>query len=80
MSLIRGSYLRLLGRGDADEAAAAAFVFEFHVPGDQRKERVILAPSDVYAWLMLGAALPHQDCAGIDELSAETLYSEPLTV
>jgi len=69
-----------LGRGDADEAAAAATIFELDVTSDQREERVVLALTDIFTGLMLGAALANQNRAGIDELSAEAFYAESLTV
>ena len=68
------------GRSDADEAAAAATVFKLDVTRDQREERVVLALTDVFTGLMLRAALPNQNRAGIDQLSAEPLYAEPLSV
>jgi hypothetical protein len=69
-----------LGRGDADEAAAAATVFKLNVTGNQREQRVVFALANVFAGLMPGAALANQNRAGVDELSTETLYAEPLTV
>src|SRR5215468_6508078 len=68
------------GRNDADEASATAFVFELHVAGDESKQRVVLALTDVFASLMLRAALAHEDRARVDELAAEPLYAKPLTV
>lgn len=65
---------------DADEAAVPAPVLEFHVAGDHCEKRVVFALADVFAGLMLRAALPHQNRASIDELPAEALYSEPLSV
>ena len=50
-----------LGRGDADEASTTASVFEFDVTGDESEERVVLALADVFAGLVLGAALANQD-------------------
>src|SRR5262249_35143698 len=68
------------GRNDADEASATALVFELHVAGDESKQRVVLALIDVFASLMLRAALAHEDRARVDELAAEPLYAKPLTV
>ena len=68
------------GGGDADEAAAAATVFKLDVAGDEREKRIVFALADVFAGLVLGAALADQNRAGIDQLSAEALYAEPLTV
>src|SRR5216684_1005476 len=79
MPLVR-SGLGLLCGLDADEAAVTAFVFELHNTGNEREERIVLALTDVFPSLMLGAALAHQNRAGIDELPAETLDSQPLAV
>jgi hypothetical protein len=57
-----------------------SFIFKLHNPGDEREQRIIFALSDVDASLVLRATLPNQDGPGIDELSAESLYSEPLSV
>jgi hypothetical protein len=70
----------LRGWLDADEAAMPAPVCELHVTGDERKERVILALADVLARLVACAALAHENGARIDELTAEALYAQPLTV
>ena len=69
-----------LGGGDADEAAAAPTVLELDVTSDQREKRVVLALPHIFSGLMLGAALANQDRAGVDELSAEALYAQPLPV
>ncbi len=63
----------MLSRLDADEAAVAAPVQKLHVAGDHREECVVLAPPDVFPRLMLGAALAHQDRAGVNKLSTEAL-------
>jgi hypothetical protein len=70
----------LIGWLDADEPAVPAFVFELHVAGDEREKRVVLALADVFAGLVLRAALPDENRARVDELSAETLYTQSLTV
>jgi hypothetical protein len=73
---------RLVGlrRGDADEAAAPATVFKLDVTGDEREERVVFALTYVFTGLVLGATLANQNRTGIDELSTEAFYAEPLTV
>jgi hypothetical protein len=70
----------LTGGLDADEAAVAASVRELHDAGDEREERVILALSNVFAGLVARAALAHENRACVDELAAEALYAEPLSV
>ena len=73
---------RLLVRGgnDADKASATALVFKFHVAGDEREQRVVLALPNVFAGLVLCAALANDNRARVDELAAESLYAKPLTV
>jgi len=68
------------GGDDADEAAATALVLKLDVTSDEREQRVVLALPDVFAGLMLRAALANDDRARVDELAAEALYAEPLTV
>ena len=65
---------------DADEAAATALVFELHMTGDERKQRVILTLPDILAGLVLRAALADENRARVNELASETLYAKPLTV
>ena len=70
----------VFGREDADETAHAAFVFEVYDAGDEREKSVVFAAADVEAGLALGAALAEEDSAGVDELAAETLGAEALTL
>src|SRR6266550_1971309 len=79
MQLVRGG-LGLLSRQDADEAAVTAPVLELHEARNHREERVVLALPDVFSGLVLGAALAHQDRAGVDQLPAEALDAQPLPV
>src|SRR6266851_8760947 len=79
MQLIR-SGLGLRSRLDADEAAVTALVFELYEAGNEREKRVVLALTDVFSRLVLGAALAHQNCAGVDELPAKALDAQPLAV
>jgi hypothetical protein len=71
---------RFGGGLDADEAAVAATVLKPDVAGYEREESVVFALADVFAGLVLGAALAHENRAGVDELAAEALYAEPLSV
>ena len=52
---------------DADEAAAAALVFEAHDAVDQREKRIVLGAADVLARLVARAALANQDAAAGDQ-------------
>ena len=72
--------LGLLSRLNADVAAEAAPVLKLHDARDHCIQRIILALPDVFAGLVLGAALPDEDRARIDELSAEALDAQPLPV
>jgi len=76
-----GHYRELIrGGNDADEAPATALVFELHVAGDKREQRIVFALPDVFSCLVLGAALANDDRTCVDELAAEPLYAKPLTV
>ncbi len=70
------------GRGwlDADEAPVTATVGELHYAGDEGEERVVLALANVFARLVARAALADENRASVDELSAEALYAQPLSV
>lgn len=57
-----------------------AAVLKLHVASDEREERIVFALPDVFAGLMLRAALAHENRACVDELSAEALYTKPLSV
>src|SRR5207245_5523529 len=76
-ALVRGG-LGLLRRLDADEAAVAAPVLKLHKSRDHSEQRVVTTAPDVFAGLVFGCPLPHQNRAGIDELSAEALHAQPL--
>ena len=79
--LIRGcSGHSLFGRLYADEPAMPALIFKFYDAGHQRKKRIVLALTDVHSSLMLGATLPHQNRACVDQLPAKSLDAQPLTV
>ena len=70
----------LFGWQHADEAPVAALILEFDVARDECEERVVLAPSDVQTGLVLRAALADEYGARIDELAAEALDAQPLSV
>ena len=78
MALVDG--LGLLDGLNVDEAAVAAFVFEFNLAGNEREQGVVFALADVCACLMPGAALANDDGSGVDELAAKALDAEALTV
>jgi hypothetical protein len=80
--IYRGSGWRssLLSRVHADEPPVPTLILELHDAGDQRKEGVIFALSDIHAGLMLGPALTHQNGAGIHVLPAKSLDAQPLSM
>ena len=55
MQLICGG-LGLLGGLDADEAAETTAILKLHEARDHGVQRVVLAVTDIFARLMLGAA------------------------
>src|SRR5215475_6202923 len=65
------------GRHDADDLAATASA-ELDVTRAECEQRVVTAAPDLVARVELGAALPHQDLAGVDQLPAVALDPEPL--
>ena len=67
-------------RDDADEPAALALVTELDGAGDLGEKRVVLAESDVQAWLELATALADQDRAARNELAVVFFHTKPLRV
>ena len=65
---------------DQYKLAHGAAVFEHDFAADLGKKRVVLATADVQAGLHASAALPHNDRAAWDNLSAECLEAQPLRV
>src|SRR6266478_3970146 len=70
----------LLRRLNADKATVTALVLKLYIAGHEREECVVFALPDVFAGLMPGAALTHQNRACVDELPAKALDAQPLTV
>src|SRR5699024_4620324 len=70
-----------LGAGGHDvHGLAAALGAELHRTGGEGEQRVVSATADAHARVELGAALTHQDLAGVDLLAAEALHTEALRV
>jgi hypothetical protein len=65
---------------NADVSPMPSLIFKLHDPGDQREQRIVFTLPDVDASLVFRATLPNQDGPGVDKLSAESLYSESLSV
>jgi hypothetical protein len=65
---------------NADETAVPAPVRELNDAGDESEERVVLALANIFASLVARAALAHEDRARVNKLSAEALYTQPLSV
>jgi hypothetical protein len=79
LQLTIGSLGGRLGRHDADRAAATAHA-EFHLPGYQSEQRVVATAADTLAGVEVRAALTDQDLAGLDDLTAEPLDAQSLSV
>ena len=71
---------RKLCRIDVDEAAMLALILKAHDAVDLGEQSVVLAATDVGSGLERCAALPHDDAATKNRLTAEDLDSEPLRV
>ncbi len=78
--LARSKNCILLWRIHADEFAFATLFFELHKAGDERKERIIGAAPDIVARFELRTALPHQNFAAIDQLTAKTFHAQSLGI
>src|SRR5713226_4591309 len=72
----------LLGfqRLDHHELAHGTLVHELDTAADLGKKRVVLAATDVEPRLHPRAALPHNDRAARDDLSAKSLKTQPLRI
>jgi hypothetical protein len=70
----------LLGRNNRNPAAVRAVVFELHLSGNLREERVVLPKPDVEARLEPTTALPYQDGSAGYEIAVMTLHAETLRV
>src|SRR3954451_6271050 len=62
---------------DVDELAALALA-ELHLAGGEGEEGVVAAASDVLTGVEAGAALAHDDRAGLDGGAVEHLHAEAL--
>src|SRR4051812_18713952 len=62
------------------DVLAATPLRELHRPRRHREEGVVAAPSDVLAGVEPGAALAHDDGAGVDDRAVEHLDAEALGV
>src|SRR5438552_15990807 len=74
------SSLGLLARGreDVDLAAVVPRGAVLHGARNEREQRVIFADADVLAGDQPGAALAHEDRAGVDVAARVLLYAVPL--
>src|SRR5271156_3769444 len=64
----------------ADEFAVRALIFEAHHTSDGGEEAIVLGAADVSAGLVTRATLANQNTAAGNELAAETLDAQPLSV
>src|SRR6188472_224731 len=67
----------LAGRDDVDDATTTPGA-ELHVAVDEREQGVVTTATDAVAGVEVGAALPDDDLAGVDELAAVALDAEAL--
>jgi hypothetical protein len=67
-------------RIDADEPTLASAVFELHNARNRRKERVVLAPTDIGPGLEARSALPDQNCSATYQFSAKALDAKALSL
>src|SRR6476619_3875753 len=67
------------GREDVHDATAALGA-ELDVAADEGEQRVVATTADAAAGVEVGAALPDDDLAGVDELAAVALHAEALGV
>jgi hypothetical protein len=72
--LVRGGVGLIRGL-HTDEPPVTSLVFKLHDAGNERKQRVVLALTNVDTSLVLRSALPNQNRSCVDELSAKTLYA-----
>src|SRR5580658_5893429 len=79
-SAIRATDRRFFRWKYADELAVRALIFEAHHASDGGEEAIVLGAADVPARLVTRAALANQYAAAGDELAAETLDAQPLSV
>src|SRR5690606_29177589 len=70
----------LLRDGDDAHGAATTLGPELNVTGLQREQRVVAATAHVVTRVEVGAALTHDDLAGVDQLAAEALDAQALSV
>src|ERR1700722_4689740 len=70
----------ILSGDDVDELAHASAIAELDRAGDGRKQRVVLTQADVFARLVTGAALAHDDGSTGDEFAGEHFDAEPLGI
>lgn len=66
-------------RNDVHDLAATVGT-ELHRTGVKGEQRVVLATADAVARVEVGAALADQDLTGVDDLTAEALHAEPLSI
>ena len=76
----RHASLGLRGRSNYVDGLAATLDSKLHRAGSGREEGVVATATDVDAGMEVGAALPDNDLARLDDLAAEPLDAESLRV
>src|SRR5690349_25127809 len=74
-----GTTSGVVTRDDVHDPAAAALA-ELDRTGREREQRVVATAADVEAGVEVGAALPDDDLAGADDLTAVPLDAQALGV
>ena len=70
----------LFQRVDANELAAAPFLFKLHDAVNQRKQSVVLAASDIFAGLPFGATLSRNNVSTQYTLATKLLQTQTLRI
>lgn len=66
--------------GHRYETILVAFALEAYDSVSSRKKSVVAAKAYIGAWMKLGAALTHDNAAGIDRLTAKHFHAEALAL
>jgi len=75
-----GAAIRVSRWNHGDKRTVVRLLAEFDLTVGQCEQGVILAHADVLAWVVLGAALTHEDVASNALLTAKDFYTQPFAV
>jgi hypothetical protein len=77
---VQGSLLRNLHWFDHHKSAHRPFIHELDAAGDLGEQSVVFAAANIQPWLYPRTALPHDDGSTVNDLTAESLESQPLRI